>query len=336
MPVPTTATNARQVAVGWGHVLVLKQDGTVMGWGRNIDGERNIPAGLTNVVQVGAQDTISWALKRDGAVAVWGRNSGGIQSVPGDLGFVTKLAGGDTMMAIGTNGNLRLWGSNIPGDRSIPAGISNVVAASLGDAPVIITTNLGSSPVFTSTNSFLGQVGVAFSNTVTASGTAPIMFGGSNLPTGLNIATNGLVSGTPTTAGTNNTILTASNAYNLATQTNNFVIAKGDQTISFSSLGTKYLDEGSFTLNATASSGLAGSYASSNTNVATVSGNAVTLKSVGTTTITASQAGNSNWNAAANATQMLTVQAKDSDGDGVPDDREGRDGTNQNDSNSYN
>jgi len=232
MPVPTTATNARQVAVGWGHVLVLKQDGTVMGWGRNIDGERNIPAGLTNVVQVGAQDTISWALKRDGGVAVWGRNSGGIQSVPGDLGFVTKLAGGDTMMAIGTNGNLRLWGSNIPGDRSIPAGISNVVAASLGDAPVIITTNLGSSPVFTSTNSFLGQVGVAFSNTVTASGTAPIIFGGSNLPTGLNITTNGLVSGTPSSAGTNSVVFTASNSYGVATQTNNFVIAKGTPVIS--------------------------------------------------------------------------------------------------------
>ena len=232
MPVPITATNARQVAVGWGHVLVLKQDGTVMGWGRNSDGERNIPAGLTNVVQVGAQDTISWALKRDGGVAVWGRNSGGIQSVPGDLGFVTKLAGGDTMMAIGTNGNLRLWGSNIPGDRSIPAGISNVVAASLGDAPVIITTNLGSAPVITSTNSFLGQVGVAFSNTVTASGTTPITFGGSNLPTGLNISTNGLISGTPTTAGTNIAALTASNAFGTTNQTATFVITKGTPVIS--------------------------------------------------------------------------------------------------------
>jgi hypothetical protein len=81
----------------------------------------------------------------------------------------------------------------------------------------------------------------------------------------------------------------------------------------------KYLDEVSFTLNGTASSGLAVSYTSSNTNVATVGGSTVTLKSVGTTMITASQAGNSNWNAAANVPQTLTVQARDTDGDGVPD-----------------
>jgi hypothetical protein len=130
---------------------------------------------------------------------------------------------------------------------------------------------MGSAPVFTSTNSFLGKVGVSTNWTLTASGSMPMTFRGTNTPVGLSVATNGVISGTPTTAGTNNTILTASNAYGLATQTNNFVIAKGDQTISFSSLGTKYLDEGTFTLNATASSGLAVSYTSSNTNVATVS-----------------------------------------------------------------
>ena len=145
-----------------------------------------------------------------------------------------------------------------------------------------------------------------------------------------------MVTGTPTTAGTNSTILTASNAYGVATQTNSFVIAKGDQTISISSLGTKYLDEGSFTLNGTASSGLTVSYTSSNTNVATVSGSTVTLKSVGTTTITSSQSGNSNWNAAMNAIQTLTVQARDTDGDGVTDVIEIADGTNPNDASSYN
>ena len=48
----------------------------------------------------------------------------------------------------------------------------------------------GTSPQFNSTNSFGGTVGVAFSNTVTASGTTPIIFGGANLPTGLSISTN--------------------------------------------------------------------------------------------------------------------------------------------------
>jgi hypothetical protein len=67
-----------------------------------------------------------------------------------------------------------------------------------------------------------------------------------------------------------------------------------------------------------------------------VSGNTVTLKSVGTTTITASQAGNSDWNAAANVLQTLTVQARDTDGDGVTDSKELADGTNPNSANSFN
>ncbi|NDB96619.1 MAG: hypothetical protein EBZ78_10770, partial [Verrucomicrobia bacterium] len=81
---------------------------------------------------------------------------------------------------------------------------------------------------------------------------------------------------------------------------------------------------------------MAVSYTSSNTNVATVSGNTVTLKSSGTTTITASQAGDSNRNAATDVTQTLTVQARDTDGDGVTDVMELTDGTNPNDANSYN
>ncbi|NDB96578.1 MAG: LamG domain-containing protein, partial [Verrucomicrobia bacterium] len=63
-------------------------------------------------------------------------------------------------------------------------------------------------PVITSTNSFLGKVGVSSNWTVTASGSTPITFRGTNLPVGLSLATNGVISGTPTTAGTNSTILT--------------------------------------------------------------------------------------------------------------------------------
>ena len=89
----------------------------------------------------------------------------------------------------------------------------------------------GTPPAFTSTNSFSGTVGVVFSNTVTASGTAPIIFGGSNLPAGLNIITNGLISGVPTTAGLNLATLTASNGFGLTNQSVNFTIAKGTPLI---------------------------------------------------------------------------------------------------------
>ncbi|NDP21547.1 MAG: T9SS type A sorting domain-containing protein [Paludibacter sp.] len=62
-----------------------------------------------------------------------------------------------------------------------------------------------------------------------------------------------------------------------------------------------------FFLTAYSTSGLAITYTSSNAAVATVSGNKITLTGVGSTTITASQGGNTNYLAAANVNKTLTV-----------------------------
>ncbi len=70
---------------------------------------------------------------------------------------------------------------------------------------------------------------------------------------------------------------------------------------------TRTVNGGSYALSATASSGLTVSYASSNTGVATVSGNTVTIVGAGTTTITASQAGDADFDPAPDVTQTLTV-----------------------------
>ena len=87
-------------------------------------------------------------------------------------------------------------------------------------------------PTITSTNAFSGTVGVAFSNTITATGSAPIVFSGTNLPGGLSVATNGVISGTPTAAGTfTNAVLTATNAAGTNNQTATFTIAKGTPSI---------------------------------------------------------------------------------------------------------
>ena len=84
-------------------------------------------------------------------------------------------------------------------------------------------------------------------------------------------------------------------------------VSKGNQTISFDALPEKKSTDAAFQLNATASSELSVSYTSSNTAVATVSGNTVTIKAPGTSTLTASQAGNSNFNAATQVSQTLTI-----------------------------
>ena len=79
------------------------------------------------------------------------------------------------------------------------------------------------------------------------------------------------------------------------------------QTITFGSLPSKRLDVGQFALGAIASSGLSVSYTSSDPGVAFVSGTTVTLVGIGTTTITASQAGSAIYLPAVSVLQAFTV-----------------------------
>jgi len=85
------------------------------------------------------------------------------------------------------------------------------------------------------------------------------------------------------------------------------VVAKANQTIDFTPTGDKTFGDANFNLSATASSGLTVSFASSNTNIATVSGTTVTLRGPGTVTFTASQGGNSNYNSAESQYQTINV-----------------------------
>ncbi len=79
------------------------------------------------------------------------------------------------------------------------------------------------------------------------------------------------------------------------------------QTITFDTLPAKTFGDAPFDLTATASSGLPVSYSSSNTAVATISGNTITIVGAGTTAINASQAGNINYSAAPDVTQDLVI-----------------------------
>jgi len=114
----------------------------------------------------------------------------------------------------------------------------------------------------------------------------------------------------PTNAGTYQVVasVTADASYNAATSSAlAFSIAKATQTITFGALSAKTDVDAAFNLNASVNSALSVSYVISNQAVATVSGSTVTIINEGTTTITASQAGNSNYEAATSVVQTLTV-----------------------------
>jgi sugar lactone lactonase YvrE len=94
---------------------------------------------------------------------------------------------------------------------------------------------------------------------------------------------------------------------NAATQTISLsgTAQQGSQTITFATIPTQTYG-GSVSLSASASSGLAVSFASNTTGVCTVSGTTASMVGVGTCTIQASQAGSANY-AAASTTQSFSV-----------------------------
>jgi hypothetical protein len=85
-----------------------------------------------------------------------------------------------------------------------------------------------------------------------------------------------------------------------------FQVTQGSQTISFGALSSAAMGAAP-TVSATATSGLTVSFNSQTTPVCTISGTTVTLVSVGTCIIQATQLGNSNWAAAAQVSQGFSV-----------------------------
>lgn len=86
-----------------------------------------------------------------------------------------------------------------------------------------------------------------------------------------------------------------------------FAVAKAAQTITFGTLSGKTFGNAPFSVAATTTSGLAVTFSSTTTSICTVSGSTVTLVAAGSCTIRASQAGNTNYNAAANVDRSFTI-----------------------------
>jgi gliding motility-associated-like protein len=88
-------------------------------------------------------------------------------------------------------------------------------------------------------------------------------------------------------------------------------LSKLNQTITFGVLPAKTYGDADFAITASASSGLSVSFSSDNPAVATVTGNLVHIAGAGSAIITASQAGNTDYNAAPDVQQPLTIAKAD-------------------------
>jgi YD repeat-containing protein len=212
--------------------------------------------------------------------------------------------------------------------KSGPAAVSGTSLRIMGVGTVTLTAsqagNTNFTPAIPLTNTF---------TTVKASQSIPAFPSTNNLPYGtvLTLTNSNCSAGLPVSfavlsgpgALSNNALkingvgtvtLTASQAGNsnyLAAQsiTNTYTTVKANQTITFTLPATNtFSSNGLIPLSGNASSGLPITYTSSSNSVLTISTNNAVMKAKGTITVTASQSGNGNYNAATNIVRTITLK----------------------------
>lgn len=156
-PVPVAAaagfTGVAGLSLGSDHSAVLREDGTVWGWGSNLSGQMGVgslsdftapvqAAGVEGAVQVVAGGGFTLALDGAGKVQGWGDNAAGelgfasasAYNAPvrlnGLSGIVTVAVGNYHMLALKDDGTVWAWGNNESGQ----LGQGNI--APVGAAPV--------------------------------------------------------------------------------------------------------------------------------------------------------------------------------------------------------
>lgn len=147
--VPLEVTNVVAVAAGGNTSLALRDDGTVVVWGR---GAAEFPAGLSNVVAIaagansasdldfGSRGCHALALQADGTVVEWQYTCAGCTPPP-STNVLTRLtnvvalaAGANHSLALHADGTVTDWGINVFGPTDVPPGLTNVVAVAAGSS----------------------------------------------------------------------------------------------------------------------------------------------------------------------------------------------------------
>ena len=119
---------------------------------------------------------------------------------------------------------------------SLSAGYSSV-GNFLDDAKFGIGVVQGIPPAILSSNSILGTVGQSLNYQVEATGTAHLIFSASNLPGNTAIGSaNGVITGTPQTAGSGTATVVVTNSYGAVTNALAWNIAPASGSISFTNL----------------------------------------------------------------------------------------------------
>ncbi|MDP9019438.1 MAG: carboxypeptidase regulatory-like domain-containing protein [Actinomycetota bacterium] len=212
-----------QLTVGIRHACALSSDGTVTCWGHNAYGQTDVPEGTYTHVNAGNFTTC--AIRTDGTAVCWGRNQGGQLTVP--EGTFTQLSVGFAhVCGLRPDGTITCWGRNSEGQATPPAGTFTHVSAGTFHSCAMPTSG---PPAVCWGNNQGGRVQPSMSDAAAPSGTVgdPYQFQltmvthvapdptfsvvAGSLPPGVTLSPDGLLSGTPTTAGTYEVTVAATN-----------------------------------------------------------------------------------------------------------------------------
>lgn len=305
-----------------GFTLAIRNDSTLWGWGGNQSKQLGINSGTNyyySPVQIGSDKWIAVGggyshaagIKSDSTMWTWGYASSGShgtggsgtiwQNTPTQVGsskWTALAVGRITTLARNASASLYGWGFNGNaqiGDGTVTSRYSPVVIMPPGLDQSITFPALPAKTIGDADFAVGASVNTGFPLTYASSDTNVATLVGSQI----HITGAGSANITVSQAG--------DTAYASADSIRVLTVGKRSQTISFAGLsGKAYLDT-NYSPGATASSGLAVTYASSDTAVATIVGSSIHIVAPGTTTITASQAGNGEYLAAADSARTLTA-----------------------------
>jgi hypothetical protein len=303
------------IAAGAWHSLALKSDGTVVAWGCGTAsgfssdfGQCSVPAGLTGVTAIAAGWYHSMGLAElKSQTITFGSLADKAYGAPDFT--VSAAASSGLPVSFNTTGICTNNGATV---HLTGAGSCTITASQPGNV------NYDPAPAVSQSFSVVkGSQSISFGpladTTYGASDFTVSAAASSGLPVSFAASGNCSVSGATvhlTSAGS--CTITASQAgnanYEPASFSRTFAIAKALQTISFGPLKSKTYGAPDFSVSAAASSSLPVSFAASGS--CTISGAMVHLTSAGSCTITASQAGNVDYNPAPNISQSFSIAAK--------------------------
>ncbi|MFZ4805464.1 MAG: putative Ig domain-containing protein, partial [Synechococcus lacustris] len=183
----------------------LKADGSITAWGGSTSGATGAPVG-TGYTKIYSNQLAFVAMKADGSIKSWGNaNYGGVGKAPLGTGFTQVFSTAQAFAAQKADGSITVWGAPASGGSGAPTDTGLSIANSLATQPSYqaagVTGRLPTAYAGTSIGPEGGAGVSAYQVGALGTGVWSRITAGSVPGMNLNPAT-GLLSGTPTTAGT--------------------------------------------------------------------------------------------------------------------------------------